>query len=404
MFNNAPIHRCLLLLTGVWSMWSPEMCLSSVSDAPYSAFKADIWATGVILFAMVFGKPPFWDSDPGVLLEQILATTQSDSCFEYPAEVSITAPLQQLLEQLFHSSSALRPSFTICRGMDWLQPFANEFLTKESVSTSAGSSSSSSTLTPTPGNAKYKSETSEDRTKKQSAKEAKKEKKIAEKKLKHKLIDSNGHFWVPKYFNKPTWCPICDDFIFGLTKDMQKSYKCRECKTAGHLKCVINYNSHVACTKSTNSCHADKASMMPKISHTYNPEPVPNVGGHVWRKVYLKAPTWCKVCNSFIYGVTKEQQNAFRCLLCKTIGHRNCCEYYNDHGCSIGQFGVQAIKHNSIKKRPPSKVTRNTSGEIAQNESVCVFVGVVLCCVAVLQYCYFFAGHVCSLHVVYYIV
>jgi hypothetical protein len=226
----------------------------------------------------------------------------------------------------------------------------------------------SSFITPTAGHAKHTRESSDELSKKQTAKQAKEQKKIDDKKKKHKLVDTNGHNWEPNYFSKPTWCRICDDFIFGLTKDMQKAYKCRECKMSGHLKCVMNYNEHVACTKSVKSGDANKPPM-PKITHTYNPAPVPNVGGHVWRKKYLKSPTWCKVCNSFIFGVTKEQQNAYKCLLCKTIGHRNCCEFYNEHGCSIGQFGVQIIKHNSMKKRP-SKVTRSPTGEIAQKESV----------------------------------
>ena len=346
-------------------MWSPDMCLCSVSDAPYSAFKADLWAIGVVLYTMVCGKLPFWDSDPGVLFEQILATTQSTSAFEYPVEIS--PPLQELFAGLFATEVVDRPSqsVTTYRQMEWLTFFSKKAqLLRPPPTASTGATS----LTPTTGHAKYKSETTEDKSKKQAAHEAKELKKIMEKKRKHKLVDMNGHNWQPKYFNKPTWCRICDDFIFGVTKDMQKAYKCRECKMSGHLKCVLNYNEHLACTKNVKSGESGGTSM-PKITHTYDPTPVPNDRGHVWRKKFLKSPTWCKVCNSFIFGVTKEQQNAYKCLLCKTIGHRNCCEYYNEHGCSIGQFGVQLIKHNSTKKRP-SKVIRKPTGEIAQNETV----------------------------------
>lgn len=359
-------------------MWAPEMCVSSVSGAPYSAFKGDVWAAGVILYAMVFGKLPFWDPDPGLLFAQIIATTHTSSLFEYSNEVSVCQPLQDLFEMLFVSDPSCRLCMSKCRKISWLQTYENSFLTNESVLTALSvSTPSTSTSAPlpafTPGRAKYKRETYEDKAQKKLAKKAKQQKKMEEKKIKHKLIDSNGHNWRPKYFNKPTWCPICDDFVFGLTKDMQKAYKCRECKMAGHLKCVIKYNDHVTCTKCTAS-PGDGAATQPvsKISRAYNSDPVPNVGGHVWRKKMLKSPTWCKVCNSFIYGVTKEQQNAYRCVLCKTIGHRNCCEFFNGRGCSIGKFGVEVIKHNSLKKRPTKTVRSPSTGEPTVKESVCI--------------------------------
>lgn len=339
-------------------MWSPEMCVSSVSDTPYCAFKADVWAVGVILYTMVCGKLPFFDLDPGVLFEEIIATTLSTSTFEYPVEIS--SQLQDLFACLYAPDVKNRPTPLACRQMEWLAAYSNH-----SLVLSSHPSTEATPLSPVIGHSKYKSMTKEDRSNSKAAEAAKAEKKNRERKAKHKLIDANGHDWVPKYFNKPTWCRICDDFIFGMTLGMQKAYKCRDCKMSGHLKCVLNYNEHIACTKSTKS----GGGKPPKFVHTTDPTPVPNVHGHVWRKKFLKYPTWCKVCNSFIFGVTKEQQNAYKCLLCKTFGHRNCCEFYNEHGCSIGQFGVQVIKHNSMKKRA-SKIIRGISGEVSRNETV----------------------------------
>ena len=342
-------------------MWSPEICLSSVSGASYSAFKADVWAVGVLLYMMIFGKFPFYDSDPGGLFDKIIATTQCSTPLKFPSEISPS--LAQLFEQLFDSNPGQRPTFLQCRGCEWLDGIINKYANEKLEQPYPRPTLSNPSL----GQAKYRTETSTDMTKKQMAKEAKRETKIKERKIKHNLHDANGHKWYPKYFNKPTWCRICDDFVFGLTMDMQKSYKCRECKMAGHLKCVRNYNEHVVCTKGSS---ADRQKVLPKISHAYNPAPVPNVGGHVWRKKYLKSPTWCKVCNTFIFGVTTEQQNAYKCLLCKTIGHRNCCEYYNEHGCSIGRFGSEIISNSSVKKEKVAKITRSQSGDVTGNETV----------------------------------
>lgn len=344
-----------LLLLGVWPMWSPEICIASVSGTTYSAFKADVWAVGVILYTMLNGHLPFWHTDPGCLFEQIISTTQCSGPFEY--EVPVSQALQELFENMFASDIADRPSFAACRESEWLNNLTNMFIGPHVATSNV-------TLTSTPGTAKHKKESSEHM---RLAKKVKHEKKVKDKKIKHKLFDANGHDWQPKFFNKPTWCKICDDFVYGLTKDMQKAYKCRNCKTAGHLKCVKGYNDHVACTAAPENDSHPK----PKFTHSHNPAPVPNVAGHVWRRKHLKKPTWCKICNSFIFGVTKEQQNAYKCLLCKTIGHRDCCEYYNEHGCSIGQYGVQVIKHNAMKKLP-TKIVRNETGEIQQNETVSV--------------------------------
>lgn len=46
--------------------------------------------------------------------------------------------------------------------------------------------------------------------------------------------------------------------------------------------------------------------------------------GHYWYQKFLKRPTWCAVCNKFVYGLTIEQQNAFKCFNCKLVAHHDC--------------------------------------------------------------------------------
>lgn len=48
------------------------------------------------------------------------------------------------------------------------------------------------------------------------------------------------------------------------------------------------------------------------------------INKHEFIHKYLKKPTWCGICNEFIVGVTLSQQNAYKCLCCKLIGHYNC--------------------------------------------------------------------------------
>lgn len=56
---------------GTWAFWSPEMCNES-REGPYSAFKADIWAAGLVLYIMVFGKFPYWSDQPLEFFHKVL--------------------------------------------------------------------------------------------------------------------------------------------------------------------------------------------------------------------------------------------------------------------------------------------------------------------------------------------
>ena len=82
---------------------SPEM----VSGNRYNGFNIDIWATGIILFAMVCGYLPFEHSDKDKLFEQILKAKLdfpshlSDSVKDLISKILITDPNQRInIEQI----------------------------------------------------------------------------------------------------------------------------------------------------------------------------------------------------------------------------------------------------------------------------------------------------------------
>jgi hypothetical protein len=52
----------------------------------------------------------------------------------------------------------------------------------------------------------------------------------------------------------------------------------------------------------------------------------PGLGGHSWiPSIFLSKPTWCGLCETFIYGITRDQQNAFYCSHCHITCHKKCC-------------------------------------------------------------------------------
>ena len=65
-------------------------------------------------------------------------------------------------------------------------------------------------------------------------------------------------------------------------------------------------------------------------SKVKNLSPPADNSGHKWKSKYLSKPTWCMICKQFIKGLTANQQHAFKCRICKVVGHRDCC---NDFKC-----------------------------------------------------------------------
>ena len=50
---------------GTFQFFVPEMCTREISE--YSGRGADIWATGIVLFALAFNKLPFESEDTSEL-------------------------------------------------------------------------------------------------------------------------------------------------------------------------------------------------------------------------------------------------------------------------------------------------------------------------------------------------
>ena len=91
---------------GTPAFHSPE-CFSSASETGYSGTMADVWAAGVSLFQMVFGRPPFMASS---MMETYRKARDEPADFSPQANngVRISAPLQELLTMLLHKNPRQR--------------------------------------------------------------------------------------------------------------------------------------------------------------------------------------------------------------------------------------------------------------------------------------------------------
>ena len=112
---------------------------------------------------------------------------------------------------------------------------------------------------------------------------------------------SNGHNFVSTFFNQPTFCSHCTDFIWGLNK---QGHKCTTCHVAVHKRC--NKFIGFSCTVRSDGTIRHQ---LKKSDHDFSVT------------TYYK-PTFCDHCGSLLKGVMKQ---GIRCKICKiNVCHR--CE------------------------------------------------------------------------------
>jgi len=104
---------------GTPAFYSPEECMGE----PYLGKPADVWAFGMMLYVMIFGKLPFFDSDDeGALFAQFFQISQKilDDPVYYPEDVIISEELQDLFSHLLDKDPKTRYTIDEACQHPWL--------------------------------------------------------------------------------------------------------------------------------------------------------------------------------------------------------------------------------------------------------------------------------------------
>lgn len=120
---NVPWLRCLCLVC-VWCCCSSKCahlacftvslfhCPTKTTTAPEilegkngHSFEVDVWSTGVILYTLLVGKPPFESKDVKSTYKRILANS-----FSFPDHISVCEHAKNLIRHVLQTKPELRPS------------------------------------------------------------------------------------------------------------------------------------------------------------------------------------------------------------------------------------------------------------------------------------------------------
>ncbi|CAG5099223.1 Oidioi.mRNA.OKI2018_I69.XSR.g16357.t1.cds [Oikopleura dioica] len=116
-----------------------------------------------------------------------------------------------------------------------------------------------------------------------------------------KIHKAKDHNFVSKFFNQPTFCAHCTDFIWGI--NAKQGFKCTCCQVSVHKRCYkyINFN----CTRRSDG--TIKASLETKA--------------HDFAEQNYYKPTFCGHCGVLLVGFTKQ---GLQCRICSLNVHRKC--------------------------------------------------------------------------------
>lgn len=107
-------------------------CPEILKGIPYNPFLSDVWATGCVLFAMVFGRLPFDDRDPTKLIKvrKKFPTEKSLMSFslsqqislplKFPSSVKASASCKDCIQKILAYAPTNRHTLASLKTDDWI--------------------------------------------------------------------------------------------------------------------------------------------------------------------------------------------------------------------------------------------------------------------------------------------
>ncbi|KAL6111862.1 prkcd [Pungitius sinensis] len=121
-----------------------------------------------------------------------------------------------------------------------------------------------------------------------------------------KVHEIKNHEFTATFFNQPTFCSVCREFVWGLNK---QGYKCRQCNAAIHKRCIEKIIG-----RCTGTAANSRETMFQRERFKID---VP----HRFKLHNYRSPTFCEHCGSLLWGLYKQ---GLKCEECAMNVHVNC--------------------------------------------------------------------------------
>uniref|UniRef100_A0AAQ4QCQ3 Protein kinase C n=1 Tax=Gasterosteus aculeatus aculeatus TaxID=481459 RepID=A0AAQ4QCQ3_GASAC len=122
-----------------------------------------------------------------------------------------------------------------------------------------------------------------------------------------KVHEIKNHEFTATFFNQPTFCSVCREFVWGLNK---QGYKCRQCNVAIHKRCIEKIIG-----RCTGTAANSRETMVSKRERFKIDMP------HRFKTHNYRSPTFCEHCGSLLWGLYKQ---GLKCEDCAMNVHANC--------------------------------------------------------------------------------
>lgn len=140
------------------------------------------------------------------------------------------------------------------------------------------------------------------------------------------------HEFTATFFNQPTFCSVCREFVWGLNK---QGYKCRQCNAAIHKRCTA-----LVIARCTGTAANSRETMFQKERFKID---MP----HRFRFYNYKSPTFCDHCGSLLWGLYRQ---GLKCEDCGMNVH-SYCQKKVANLCGVNQkLLAEALSHIGSKK------------------------------------------------------
>lgn len=164
--------------------------------------------------------------------------------------------------------------------------------------------------------------------------------------MKRRVHQVNNHKFMATFFKQPTFCSICNEFIWGITSP--QGYQCQVCTCVVHKRCHQNVVMTCPGMKESVDNADDSCNVIPGHRFTIN---MP----HRFKTHNYKTFTFCDHCGSLLYGLFKQ---GLQCEVCKKNVHKR-CQKNVAHNCGIDtgrmarilkELGISGDKFSKKKK------------------------------------------------------